>query len=131
MFVDASALVAMITREPDHADIALRLRNAPGRSTSALALYEATLGIGRKLSWTPLEARTLVDEFLTISEVTVIPIDHTIWAAAVDAFDRFGKGRHPAALNMGDCFSYACAKSQGEALLFKGDDFSRTDIIAA
>jgi ribonuclease VapC len=60
-----------------------------------------------------------------------MPVDGEIGALAIDAFARYGKGRHPAALNMGDCFSYACAKSRALPILCKGDDFARTDVICA
>jgi ribonuclease VapC len=65
-------------------------------------------------------------------DFTVVPLTDEIGRVALDAFDRYGKGRgHPAQLNMGDCFAYACARVEGAPLLYKGDDFGRTDILAA
>ncbi len=76
-------------------------------------------------------ARREVDNFLRLAHVGIIAIGPDEMARALDAFNRFGKGRHPAQLNMGDCFAYACAKTHGVPLLFKGDDFSQTDIAIA
>jgi uncharacterized protein with PIN domain len=77
----------------------------------------------------PIElATTLVDKLLPEIGALIIPVDGAI---ALDAFARFGKGRRPAALNMGDCFAYACAKARGQPLLCKGDDFGRTDALLA
>lgn len=131
MFIDASVIVALITREADHADLTTRLNASAVRLTSAVALFEATLGVARKLAWTPSEAQALVEEFLKLAEVEVIAIDRRTWLVALQAFERFGKGLHPAGLNMGDCFAYACARTEHAALLFKGDDFTKTDIAAA
>lgn len=78
----------------------------------------------------PVEiAQHSVDMFLVSVGAETMPIDTDIGAAAIAAFARFGKGRHPAALNMGDCFAYACAGSRGLPLLCKGDDFARTDAL--
>jgi ribonuclease VapC len=128
MLVDASAIVAIITREPGHEALVSRLGRAATRATSAVAIYEAALGIARKLSWTAIEALALVDEFLALGDIEVAVIDRQVGALAVEAFERFGKGRHAAALNMGDCFAYACARNRSEPLLFVGDDFNRTDV---
>jgi ribonuclease VapC len=76
-------------------------------------------------------AKAVVAEFLREAEMACVEIGQAELDAALEAMTRFGKGRHPAQLNMGDCFAYACAKTRGEPLLFKGDDFSRTDIAIA
>ena len=128
MFLDASAIVAIITREPGHEALGSRLERAATRATSAIAIYEATLGIARKLSWTANEALALVDEFMALGDIEVAVIDRQVGAAAVEAFERFGKGRHPAALNMGDCFAYSYALIQSEPILFVVDDFHRHDV---
>ena len=78
----------------------------------------------------PLRARDYFDRFMLQTGVVEIPIDEAIARRAVGCFQRFGKGRHPAQLNFGDCLSYACAKALGVTLLFRGDDFSKTDINA-
>ena len=80
---------------------------------------------------TPTEANKLVTDFLTAAQVTSANINGSMAATALLAFERFGKGRHPAKLNMGDCFAYASARTAGAKLLFKGDDFGQTDIEAA
>jgi len=131
MFVDASALVAILTREPDAADLALRLSLNPSRYTSPVALYEAALGVARLRRIPAATAQTVVTQFLTETDTQIVPITAEIGTAAIEAFDRFGRGNHPARLNMGDCFAYACARSLGVALLCKGEDFRRTDIALA
>ena len=73
----------------------------------------------------------LLDEFLADAEAEIVSFDHEQAKLARSAFLRFGKGRHPAALNFGDCAAYALAKSRGVPLLFKGEDFARTDIVPA
>ena len=77
------------------------------------------------------DARSIVEQLLAEVAAEIIPITAEIANAAIDAFDRFGKGRHPSALNMGDCFAYACARDLQVPLLFKGDDFPQTDIAVA
>jgi ribonuclease VapC len=128
MFVDASALVAVLVREAEATDFALRLRRASVRYTSAVAAYEAALAISRVRRVTPAYAQGLVDRFVAGTPIQSIPITAEIGRLAVEAFARFGRGNHPAQLNMGDCFAYACARSLGVPLLCKGDDFPRTDI---
>jgi ribonuclease VapC len=131
MFVDASALVALITAESDADALAARLNATSVRMTSAVAIYEATLAIARKHSWTTDEAKALALDFLVLTSIEIMPISGAEADAALEAHERFGKGRHPARLNIGDCFAYACAKTHGLPLLFKGDDFAKTDIVAA
>jgi ribonuclease VapC len=131
MFVDASALVAMVPGEADASALADRLDQARVKLTSALALYEAALAIAR-IRQTSVEAAKLVlQEFVAEAELSLATIAEPEFELALRAFSRFGKGRHPARLNMGDCFAYACARSRDLPLLFKGDDFSKTDIAAA
>lgn len=126
MVIDTSAIIALLKQEPD----AHRFRNAISSAgtcfMSAVSVFEASLvmiGVGQ-----PAVADRL-DEFLHELRVVVVPFDEDMAALARDAFVRFGKGRHPAALNMGDCASYALAKALGLPLLFKGNDFPRTDIL--
>lgn len=130
MFVDASAIVAIITQEPGHESLSVAL--ATGRpATSPLAIYEASLGVARIFASSPISARRQVQELLELFAVEILSMTEADGDAAVEAFDRFGKGRHPARLNMGDCFAYAMAVNRGLPLLFKGDDFGRTDIVPA
>lgn len=131
MFVDASALVAIIAAEPDAAELSERLRTARKSYTSAIAIYEASLGLFRIRETTAAAASNLVSLLVQESRTEVIPITAEIGRGAIEAFARFGRGRHPARLNMGDCFAYACARSLGVPLLFKGNDFGQTDIASA
>jgi ribonuclease VapC len=78
-----------------------------------------------------IEGHNLLLELLHRSQATIVPCDASLAGAAYEAWLRYGRGRHPAGLNFGDCFAYALAKQRGEPLLFKGDDFAKTDIVAA
>ncbi|MFC0285188.1 type II toxin-antitoxin system VapC family toxin [Kaistia hirudinis] len=132
IFVDASALVAMIVGEPDAAVLADALDGSAAAFTSPIAIFEAVLGVRRVRSSTLAEAQSDVDSVLDAAGIEVVPIHPTTAKGALEAFALYGKGRgHPAQLNMGDCFAYAMAKSRGAALLFKGDDFVHTDIRSA
>ena len=132
IFVDASAIVAILTREPDGKSLADLLEAASAPITSAIAVFEATLAVRRKRSASVEDTEADVREFLARARVEVIPITAKEAETALAAFSRYGKGRgHPAQLNMGDCFAYAVAKNHRRALLFKGDDFHKTDIRSA
>jgi ribonuclease VapC len=131
MFLDASAIVAVIARESDSIELANRIRAARRVHTSPVALYEAILGLARARQMTVADARTAVEEFVSQSRAQIIPITPEIGQVAIEAFERFGRGRHPARLNMGDCFAYACARSLRVPLLRKGADFPQTDIAIA
>ena len=132
MFVDASALVAIIAGESDGAALATLLSAAEQqRYTSPLALYEATLALFRIRDTTIDEVAAVLDDFVLRTNVETVPITAEVGRIAIDAFARFGRGRHPARLNMGDCFAYACARSLGVPLLCKGGDFAQTDIALA
>jgi ribonuclease VapC len=132
MFVDASAIVAILTREPEADEFADRLEEAPSPITSPIAIFEAALGICRKRHGSVEEAETDVRDFLDVAEIRTVAITETEAATALAAFSRDGKGRGPPAqLNMGDCFAYAVAKNHQTALLFKGNDFDKTDIASA
>jgi ribonuclease VapC len=131
MFVDAPALVGILARETDAPIFADRLREAERVFTSPVAIYEAVLGLARARNMSIGDAERAVANFLSAAHAEIIPISPEIGRGAISAFDRFGRGRHPARLNMGDCFAYACAKSLAVPLLFKGDDFSQTDVAVA
>jgi ribonuclease VapC len=128
MFVDASAIVAIIGGEAEKLELRAKLQDAPVTLLSALCIYEASLGLARQTQGMLADSIELVDDFVKETSATVVPIDGEIAKLALNAHIRFGKGRHRAALNMGDCFAYACAKSRNVPLLFKGDDFIHTDI---
>lgn len=131
MFIDASALCAVLLREPDHAPLEILIAQAEGAVTSPVAVWETVRAIVREQGVEVDAALTDVERYLAAAEVRIIEIPAHAHRLALDAFERFGKTRHPAALNMGDCFAYACARSYEVPLLFKGDDFSQTDIESA
>ena len=129
MFVDASAIVAILTGEPEADTLADALDAARLPITSAIAVFEAVLGLCRKRHASVAEAGDDVREFLETAGIRIVSITDREADAALDAFARYGKGGgHPAQLNMGDCFAYAAAKNYRASLLFKGDDFTKTDI---
>jgi ribonuclease VapC len=128
MFVDASAVVAILTEEADSARLATKLDYADRAEISAIAIFESVAAVTRIWKIEPSDALRIVQEFITEAEIQVIEIPERIGLAAVAAFARFGKGRHAASLNLGDCFAYACAKELNTTLLFKGDDFGKTDV---
>jgi ribonuclease VapC len=132
MFVDASAIVAILTREDDADALADTLGSAAFPITSPIAVFEATLGICRKRRISVAEAEAVLHAFLGIAGIGVVAISAEAGSAALSAYSRYGKGTgHPAQLNLGDCFAYAVASERKTSLLFKGDDFSRTDIPSA
>ena len=129
MFVDASALAAILLSEPDAETLEARLVASRTKLLiSPLAIFEAALAIAPKLRLTVDEAADRVRAYVEV-EMTVIPITAEIGRLALEARSRYGKGTgHPARLNMGDCFAYACARAHGAPLLYKGDDFVHTDL---
>lgn len=131
MFADASALTAMLVDEREASELLARVQNYSVRITSPLAVWETVLAVARILGLEVKVAEAAVEEFLTLASIIVAPVPAEARSMAIDAFERFGKGRHPAALNFGDCFAYACAKQADIPLLYKGDDFPQTDIEAA
>ena len=128
MIVDSSALLAVLNRESD-ADLFqdAMLTASPCRMSVAKVLEVSIVVEGRGGA----EAGRELDAFLERAEIEPAPVTAEELEAARQAWRRFGKGRHPAALNFGDCFAYALAQTTGEPLLFKGEDFARTDIPAA
>lgn len=122
MIVDTSALIAILRGEPDGPALLDRLLAAADVRISAGTLLEARLVAARDAGLAELA------ELLEAAGIEVEPVDEAQVDAAFDGFVRFGKGRHAAGLNYGDCFAYGLAKSLGEPLLFKGDDFSQTDV---
>lgn len=131
MFLDASALCAVLLDEPDRAHFEVKIASADQVVTSPIATWESMRAVMREHGVDARQATEDVDALLRAAEVSIVPISGDDYRAAAEAFARFGKGRHPAALNMGDCFSYACARSAELPLLYKGQDFALTDIVAA
>jgi ribonuclease VapC len=128
MTLDSSALIAIMFGEHGHLDLIDRILSAPGVRVAAPTLVETSLVLASRRKTAAVgEVRALVQEL----GVTVVPFGEREWHAAVDAFLRFGRGRHKAALNFGDCLAYAAAATANDALLFVGNDFAHTDITPA
>jgi len=129
MFVDSSALVAMLMPEPDGHILASRLQERTEAYTSSVAIFETVLAL-RRLRGAPIpEMNLLVEEFLRRASVRVVEVEADEHVGALQAFEVYGKGSgHPAQLNLADCFAYAVAKRLGVPLLYKGNDFSHTDL---
>jgi ribonuclease VapC len=130
IFADASALIAIIAGEPEADSLADLLEAERSRLCSALSAWETVAGLCRSYLFSVPAARTHVRRFLEAGAFHFVGIGEQEFEIAADAYAQYGKGRHPAALNMGDCFAYACAKANRARLLFKGDDFAKTDITA-
>lgn len=125
MILDTSALLAILLREPEAEGFAARIERASIVRMSVASYLEAAMFVNRKGD----EVRSaILDAFLDEFAIRLEPITLAQAALARQAYQSFGKGRHRAALNFGDCFTYALAKAYREPILFKGDDFSRTDI---
>ena len=128
MIIDTSAVVAILLAESDAARYERTISTAWPRRMSVVALLETTMVIeGRSGP----DAGHDIDQFLQEAEIELTPVTLEQVEAARQAWRRFGKGHHEAALNFGDCFAYALATVTGEPLLFKGDDFRHTDVEAA
>jgi ribonuclease VapC len=128
MVIDSSAIVAIALEEPSYDLLVRKIANADEPTMSAVSHFETRMVVFAKRGAVALQK---LDRFLASSAIRIAICDETQSGLALDAFRQFGKGRHPAQLNFGDCFSYALAKSLDEPLLFKGDDFSVTDITSA
>jgi len=128
MFVDTSAFVAMLTDEPEAEALATALERAGKKRTSPLVRLETCAVLATRLDIAPTRAEALFDELLAEADIEVAPLTDAVGRIAVKAFETYGKGRHPARLNIVDCFSYACAKALDAPLLFKGNDFMQTDV---
>ena len=126
--VDTSAMIAILWQEHDAKRLRMRLADAGQSVISAgtlLELQRVLAGAGAQKGWPEVEA------LMGAYAIAVRPFDEVQLGVAREAALRFGRGRHPAALNLGDCFAYALAKSEGLPLLYVGNDFARTDIAAA
>lgn len=125
MVIDSSAILAILQNEPERHSFNQAIAAAQERSLSAASLVE--LSIVMEARW-GAEGQADLDLFLRTAEIAIISLDRHQAELARVAFQRFGKGRHRAGLNLGDCFSYALAQWLYQPLLFKGDDFSQTDL---
>ncbi|CAN7642996.1 type II toxin-antitoxin system VapC family toxin [Mesorhizobium caraganae] len=128
MIIDSSVLVAILSLEPGYDRFVLAITQAKRRLLAAPTLLETTMVLaGRRED----EVLDRLDQFLRTASIETAPFTADHAAVARQAFLRYGKGRHPAALNFGDCIAYATARLEAMPLLFKGDDFRLTDIEAA
>lgn len=128
MIVDSSAIVAVLLKEPGWEGVVERLTGASSRLVGAPTLAETAIVLAARLG---VAGRTLLARFVQESELVVVPFGEHHWGAAADAFLRYGRGRHPAGLNFGDCMTYATARLAGQPLLCLGDDFAQTDLTLA
>lgn len=128
MVIDTSALLAILQDEPERRAFSEAIENAGSCSMSVGNLLETSLVIESRFG---AEGTRDLDQLVEKGRIELVPVDLEQLGIARRAFSRFGKGRHPAALNFGDCFAYALARALGEPLLYEGDDFARTDIEAA
>ena len=128
MIVDTSALIAILFNESDAEVYANAIAQADACRMSAATFVEVSIVVEAQTKST---GSRQMDAFLRRAGIGNEPVTEEQAHLARQAFNDFGKGRHPAGLNFGDCFSYALAKSTGEPLLFKGKDFAKTDLIAA
>ena len=131
MFVDASAWVAILANEPEALILEERLLGAGVVLASPIVVWEAARAVARIIQVEPIRAAELTRAYMNKMRARTVAIGAAEEMLALEAYARFGKGRHPARLNMGDCFAYACAKAHGVTLLYKGEDFALTDIEAA
>lgn len=128
MILDSSAVVAIMLREPEYESLLTRIASAPRVGIGAATLLEAGIVLSARLQQ---DARGRLARLLQESGISVVPITDAHFGVAMDAWLRFGKGRHPAGLNFGDCLAYATAVVAGEPLLCVGDDFPQTDCVLA
>jgi ribonuclease VapC len=129
MFIDTSAVVAILAGEPEAPAFIACIEAAGRRETGPHVRLEATINLARILGLPVSLAQEMYDAFLAMAGITVVSIDDAVARRAVQAFDTYGKGRgHPAQLNFTDCLSYACAATDRVPILFKGRDFIHTDL---
>lgn len=127
--MDASALVAIIAGEDDRDDLLDRLARGQEALWSAMSCWETVSSLRHSREFDTHIARREAEQAARDLALRLVPVGAAELRIALDAYERYGKGsRHPARLNMGDCFAYACAKANGARLLYKGDDFTRTDL---
>ena len=125
MIVDSSAIVAILLKEPGYAHLRDRLAAAEQVSIGAPTVTESSLVLCSRLGHA---GKTLLARFLQEAEIEVVEFTADHWTVAADAFIAYGKGRHRAGLNFGDCMTFAVARLAGEPLLCLGDDFPTTDL---
>jgi ribonuclease VapC len=125
MIVDSSAVVAVFFREPDCEKIVRALEGADLAGIGSPTLTETAIVVGNRLGFRRVG---VVHRFIQEFGISVLSFEEAHWTEAVAAYETFGRGRHPASLNFGDCLSYAAAKVAGRPLLCVGKDFAKTDL---
>ncbi len=129
LFIDASAAVSMLTLEADADRLFAEADGSSRLLWSGIARWETTVAFARKMRKTTPEILADIEDFARRQAIETVPIGDAETHLALEAFARFGKGSgHPAGLNMGDCFAYACARTNDATLLYKGNDFALTDL---
>jgi ribonuclease VapC len=128
MVVDTSAVLAILQRESKAEVLARAMEQAAERSISAVSVLEAGIVTLSRRGEAGVQK---LDSFIVVAELEIVPFDAEQSLVARDAFKRYGKGRHAAGLNFGDCAAYALAATRALPLLYKGDDFSKTDVLSA
>ena len=128
MVVDSSALVAILFDEPDSQDYLACLEHAPRRYMSSFSWLETSVVVAAKKGKAGTKA---LHRLIALLPIEIIAFDATQAEIALDAWQSFGKGRHKAGLNLGDCAAYALSRTLNQPLLFKGDDFPYTDLAPA
>jgi ribonuclease VapC len=128
LILDSSAIIAVLREEADGARVIAAIESASEVGLGAPTAVECSqVLVGRY----GVVGRLMLSRFIQANRVISVPFDERHWSMAADAYIRYGKGRHPARLNYGDCMTYATAKVADSPLLFVGNDFSRTDIAVA
>lgn len=128
MILDSSAVVAVLCGESEAERLSSQIARERAVAIGAPTVAESQLVMANKVGPGGV---AMVNEFLTEARVLVVPFGRDHLSAFVHAFQHYGKGRHSAGLNMGDCFSYSVARVAGQPLLFTGDDFGQTDVLKA
>jgi ribonuclease VapC len=128
MILDTSAVVAVVIQEPGWDAVLAKLESARSLGMGTATLAETGIVLAARMRRDP---RTLLARLLQELEIALVPFGEPHWRVAVEAYRRFGKGRHPAALNFGDCLSYATARLAERPLVCTGGDFAKTDIAVA
>jgi ribonuclease VapC len=125
LILDSSAIVAVLLKEPGYKRLLECLAENPEPGVGAPTMVETGIVLAARLGE---RGQTLLGRFAQANELVILPCAAEHWTIAVQAFLRFGKDRHPAALNFGDCLTYATARLADEPLLCLGDDFAKTDL---
>lgn len=127
-YLETSAMVAILKNEPERADFIEKIEKCRSCITSPVSVFEASIALST-LTGSCTSALSEIMRFLTMSKISIVGIGQDVLQELALVRDRYGKGtRHPARLNMGDCFSYAVAKQANVFLLYKGNDFALTDL---